>query len=56
MAVGFFISGFGFVFHSWQVGALGLVVVFIMMYVRSFQEDHGYHLQPDELKGQGVDS
>lgn len=56
MAVGFFISGFGFVFHSWQVGALGLVVVFVTMYIRSFEEDHGFHIQPDELKPQGVES
>lgn len=56
MAAGFFISGFGFVFHSWQVGALGLVAVFVTMYVRSFQEDHGFHLQPDEMKAEGVDS
>ncbi|WP_108022857.1 cytochrome c oxidase subunit I [Melghirimyces profundicolus] len=51
MSLGFFISGFGFVFHSWQVGVLGLIVVVVTMYVRSFQEDPGYHIQPDELKG-----
>ncbi|WP_425484676.1 cytochrome c oxidase subunit I [Kroppenstedtia pulmonis] len=51
MTLGFFISGFGFVFHAWAVGALGLLVVFATMFVRSFQEDHGYHIQPEELKG-----
>ncbi|SDC05740.1 cytochrome c oxidase subunit 1 [Melghirimyces thermohalophilus] len=51
MSLGFFVSGFGFVFHSWRVGALGLLVVFACMYIRSFEEDPGYHIEPEELKG-----
>ncbi|WP_142505969.1 cytochrome c oxidase subunit I [Melghirimyces algeriensis] len=51
MAMSFFISGLGFVFHSWQVGFLGLIGVAIILFVRSFEEDHGYHIQPDEWNG-----
>ncbi|MDR6225849.1 cytochrome c oxidase subunit I [Desmospora profundinema] len=50
MTLGFFISGLGFVFHSIEVGFLGLAVVIVTLYVRSFEEDHGYHLHPKELE------
>jgi cytochrome c oxidase subunit I len=54
MSLGFFISGFGFVFQSIQVGVLGLVLVVVTLFIRSFEEDHGYHIQPEELQTEGV--
>ncbi|WP_373285983.1 cytochrome c oxidase subunit I [Marinithermofilum abyssi] len=54
MSLGFFISGFGFVFQSIQVGVLGLVLVVVTLFIRSFEEDHGYHIQPEELQTKGV--
>ncbi|PTM56433.1 cytochrome c oxidase subunit I [Desmospora activa] len=50
MSLSFFVSGIGFVFHSLAVGFMGLVGVVITLYMRSFEEDHGYHLIPEELE------
>ncbi|MFC4077695.1 cytochrome c oxidase subunit I [Salinithrix halophila] len=55
MSLGFFIAGFGLVFQSWQVGVLGLLVVIVILFIRSFQEDHGYHIRPDEWTEKGVE-
>ncbi|SDW79994.1 cytochrome c oxidase subunit 1 [Marininema mesophilum] len=46
MSLGLFVSGFGFVFQSSQVGAIGLIVVIATLFIRSFQEDHGHHIEP----------
>ncbi|OYD07018.1 cytochrome c oxidase subunit I [Paludifilum halophilum] len=52
MAIGFFISGIGFVFHSVRVGVLGLLIVIVTLFIRSFQEDEGFHIHPEEeVKG-----
>ncbi|SDC05540.1 cytochrome c oxidase subunit 1 [Melghirimyces thermohalophilus] len=50
IVLGFFISGLGFVFRSNEVGALGLIFAFLMMFVRSFEKDHGYHVETDEVE------
>lgn len=50
MSLGFFVSGLGFVFQSLPVGFIGLAGVVIILYMRSFEEDHGYHLIPEELE------
>ena len=50
MALGFFVSGFGWILRSYWIGALGLIIVFVTMYVRSFQKDTGYYIEPEELK------
>lgn len=52
MALGFFVAGFGFITKGFSIGVLGLVVVFIAMFMRSFEQDHGYHIEPDEIKNQ----
>ncbi|MFC4077688.1 cytochrome c oxidase subunit I [Salinithrix halophila] len=50
MTLGFFVSGLGFVFRSVEVGVLGLIVVLLTMFLRSFEQDHGYHIELDEIK------
>ncbi|MGI6125972.1 MAG: cytochrome c oxidase subunit I [Planifilum sp.] len=50
ISLGFFVSGFGWILRSYALGALGLLIVFITMFVRSFQKDTGYHIEPEELK------
>ncbi|MFD1955618.1 cytochrome c oxidase subunit I [Paenibacillus thailandensis] len=61
MSVGLFIAGFGFMYaKDWPnnlglyVGILGLVITFFCMMLRSLKDDHGYHIDPDELHEQGV--
>lgn len=58
MAVGLFISGFGFVMlrmdnplfnpHIFTIG--GLVITFGTMVVRSMKEDHGYYVPVEQIK------
>lgn len=50
MAVGFFITGFGFVMRAIPAAVLGLIMVFIIMFIRSFQYDPGYHIEPEEIQ------
>lgn len=50
MSLGMFVSGLGFVFRSWEVGALGLAFFFLVMFLRSFEKDHGYHIETDEIQ------
>ncbi|MBH8599465.1 MULTISPECIES: cytochrome c oxidase subunit I [unclassified Thermoactinomyces] len=51
MALGFFIAGFGFIFRGNFVGAIiGLVLVIVCLFLRSFDRDHGYHIEPDEIE------
>lgn len=49
ISLAFFVSGLGFVFRSWEVGALGLACAFLVMFMRSFDKDHGYHIETDEV-------
>nr|WP_309865007.1 cytochrome c oxidase subunit I [Desmospora profundinema] len=44
MTLGFFISGLGWVFRSVEVGVLGLVMVVLVMFIHSFNHDHGYYI------------
>jgi heme/copper-type cytochrome/quinol oxidase subunit 1 len=51
MSIGFFVSGFGFVARGdYSMGILGLIIVFIAMFMRSFDQDHGYHIEPHEIE------
>ncbi|SEN73146.1 cytochrome c oxidase subunit 1 [Lihuaxuella thermophila] len=51
MSLGFFIAGFGFIARgNYAVGILGLIVVVITMFMRSFEQDHGYHIEPEEIE------
>nr|WP_281244520.1 cytochrome c oxidase subunit I [Thermoflavimicrobium dichotomicum] len=51
MSLGLFIAGYGFVAHAIPVAVIGIAVVFISMFVRSFQQDFGYHIEPEEIVG-----
>ncbi|GIQ64568.1 cytochrome c oxidase subunit 1 [Paenibacillus cisolokensis] len=54
MSVGLFIAGFGFMYHNYYIGAAGLIIMFACMVIRSVKDDHGFHIEPDELQGKGV--
>ena len=68
MSAGFFISGLGFMYanHEFNVGMMtalfnnhilaigGLVIAFACMIIRSLRDDHGYHIEPEELEDKGV--
>ncbi|QDM45381.1 cytochrome c oxidase subunit I [Paenibacillus thiaminolyticus] len=68
MSVGLFIAGFGFMFakddfkngalnflfNNHLIAILGLVITFACMVVRSLKDDHGYHIEPEEMEQKGV--
>ncbi|CAM3474966.1 cytochrome c oxidase subunit I [Marinicrinis lubricantis] len=68
MSLGLFIAGFGFMFQdyefdnsfmsgifgSYAVAIIGLVITFGCMFLRSIIDDHGYHIEVDELQDGGV--
>lgn len=67
MSVGFFISGIGFMyddhfdsgflqvlFSNHIVAIGGLVISAICMILRSMIDDHGYHIEPEEIEEKGV--
>ncbi len=50
MSVGFFIAGFGFIYHQHIVAAAGLLMTVVCMFLRSLHDDHGYHIDPAEIQ------
>jgi cytochrome c oxidase subunit I len=50
MSVGLFIAGFGFMYRNYYVAAAGIIVTFIAMFLRSVYDDHGWHIEPEELE------
>jgi cytochrome c oxidase subunit 1 len=68
MSLGLFIAGFGFMyqtypfenaimsglFNTYIVAIAGLVITFACMFLRSVYDDHGYHIEPEELHDKGV--
>ncbi|WP_224749767.1 cytochrome c oxidase subunit I [Polycladospora coralii] len=58
MAIGVFISGMGFIARGdYSMGIFGLIILGIAMFMRSFEVDHGYHIEPEEIeKDKGVDA
>ncbi|WP_208607777.1 cytochrome c oxidase subunit I [Paenibacillus pectinilyticus] len=50
MSVGLFIAGFGFMYRNYYVAAAGIIVTFIAMFCRSVFDDHGWHIEPEELE------
>ncbi|MBD2847377.1 cytochrome c oxidase subunit I [Paenibacillus sp. IB182496] len=54
MSIGLFIAGFGFMFSNYIIGAVGLLVTFGCMFLRSIIDDHGFHIEPEELEDKGV--
>ncbi|MBA2943057.1 MULTISPECIES: cytochrome c oxidase subunit I [Paenibacillus] len=50
MSVGLFIAGFGFMYRNYYVAGAGMVVTLIAMFCRSVYDDHGWHIEPEELE------
>ncbi|MFD0676820.1 MULTISPECIES: cytochrome c oxidase subunit I [unclassified Paenibacillus] len=53
-SIGFFILGFGFMYHNYVVVAIGAVIMLGSMFLRSVYDDKGYHIEPEELEDKGV--
>ncbi|RKN61407.1 cytochrome c oxidase subunit I [Paenibacillus ginsengarvi] len=54
MSLGLFIAGFGFMYHNYFVGAGGVIATLICMLLRSVYDDHGYHIEVEELQDKGA--
>ncbi|WP_127532718.1 cytochrome c oxidase subunit I [Paenibacillus kobensis] len=54
MAIGLFIAGLGFMYHKYYIGGAGLAILFLCMLIRSLKDDHGFHIEPEELQDKGV--
>jgi heme/copper-type cytochrome/quinol oxidase subunit 1 len=58
MSVGLFIAGYGFMYAStwgtYMVAIIGLAITLVCMLLRSLYDDHGYHIEPDEIEEKGV--
>lgn len=54
MSIGLFIAGLGFMYHNYYLGGGGLGLTFLCMLIRSLKDDHGFHIEPDELHDKGV--
>ncbi len=54
MSLGLFIAGFGFMYHNWILVGVGMAMTFGCMFLRSVYDDHGFHIEPDELHDKGV--
>lgn len=58
MSVGLFISGYGFMYakewNTYIVAIVGIAVTLVCMLLRSLYDDHGYHIEPDEIEDKGV--
>lgn len=56
MSIGLFIAGYGFMYHAYVVVVIGLLVTLGCMFLRSVYDDHGWHIEPEELNDKGVKS
>jgi cytochrome c oxidase subunit I len=54
MSLGLFVGGFGLMFHQHLVTIAGIGFTFVCMLLRSVYDDHGYHIEPEELQDKGV--
>jgi cytochrome c oxidase subunit 1 len=54
MSLGLFIAGYGFMYHTYWVSGIGIGITFIAMFLRSVYDDHGWHIEPEELEEKGV--
>nr|WP_276561805.1 cytochrome c oxidase subunit I [Brevibacillus halotolerans] len=50
MSVGMFIAGFGFIYHKYVLVFVGLGLFILCMFARSIKDDHGFHIEVDEIK------
>ncbi len=70
MSFGLFIAGLGFIyahydfsssfmtflFGKYIIAAIGLLINFVCMFLRSIHDDHGYHIEPEHIQGKGVEA
>lgn len=56
LSAGFFIAGYGFMYHHYVVSAIGMGIMLLCMLLRSVFDDHGFHIEPEELEDKGVKS
>ncbi len=54
MSIGLFIAGYGFMYHTYIVSILGIGMTLICMFFRSVYDDHGFHIEPEELNDKGA--
>lgn len=58
MSVGLFIAGYGFIYAAqwgtYLVAIAGIAMTLLCMLLRSLYDDHGYHIEPDEIHEKGV--
>ncbi|WP_131926513.1 cytochrome c oxidase subunit I [Hazenella coriacea] len=57
MSLSLFVAGYGFIARGdFSIAIIGLVLFFLTMFMRSFDNDHGYHIEVEELEkdGKGV--
>ncbi|WP_167670212.1 cytochrome c oxidase subunit I [Paenibacillus tianmuensis] len=54
MSVGLFVAGYGFMYHTYIVSILGIGMTLICMFFRSVYDDHGFHIEPEELNDKGA--
>ncbi|GAA4713727.1 cytochrome c oxidase subunit I [Brevibacillus fulvus] len=54
MSIGLFIAGYGFIFEHHVFSVIGILIAFACMLMRSLKDDHGYHIEPDEIEEKGV--
>ncbi len=66
MSFGLFVSGLGFMYAKLEGSPLtpllsdyklaigGLLITFVCMVLRSVYDDHGFHIEPEELEDKGV--
>lgn len=51
MSLALFVAGYGFIARGdFSIAIIGLILFFITMFMRSFDNDHGYHIEVDELE------
>lgn len=54
MSVGLFIAGYGFMYHHYVVVVIGMAITLGCMLMRSLKDDHGYHIDPEDIEEKGV--
>ncbi|NKQ19443.1 cytochrome c oxidase subunit I [Brevibacillus laterosporus] len=50
MSVGLFIAGFGFIYHKYVLVFVGMGLFLLCMFARSIKDDHGFHIEVEEIK------
>ncbi len=53
-SIGFFIAGFGFMYHTYSVAIIGGGIMLVCMFLRSVYDDKGFHIEPEELEDKGA--